>query len=81
MTKTPLSASRAAGGGSKHPAHLYDTLWDEAGLVDYKIWPIWEQVMRHGPAQGRRLEIGCGIAPKIPAAGSYFIDLSPPCRN
>src|SRR5713101_5094114 len=63
---------------TKHPADLYDTLWAEADLVDYTIWPIWEEISRYVPAEGRRLEIGCGIAPKIPAADSYFIDLSPP---
>src|SRR5262249_22089242 len=63
---------------SRHPASLYETLWTEADLIDYRIWPIWEEVARYVPAQGRRLEIGCGIAPKIPSAGSYFVDLSPP---
>lgn len=77
MGQPSLEAARQ-GVVSKHPACLYDTLWTEADIIDYRIWPIWEEVRRYIPEQSRRLEIGCGIAPKIPSAGSYFVDLSPP---
>lgn len=47
-------------------------------MLDYRIWPIWEKLSKYVSPTGRRLEIGCGIAPKIPSPGSYFVDLSPP---
>jgi SAM-dependent methyltransferase len=71
----------------KHPASrdvveinrtFYDALWRRARLEDpdgFNTWPLVSELLPHAPA---RLEIGPGLRPRLPIAGTHFIDLCAP---
>jgi len=62
-----LSASNSA---------FYEQLWSGAGLVRpdrYNTWPLISRLTAQAPA---RLEIGPGMRPRLPIAGTHFLDMS-----
>ncbi|MDE2582912.1 MAG: class I SAM-dependent methyltransferase [Rhodospirillales bacterium] len=72
-----------AGGVAADPAfarnrRFYDPLWAAARLVppeSFNTWPLVRDVL---PPEGvPRLEIGPGLRPRLPLAGSDFLDASP----
>jgi SAM-dependent methyltransferase len=57
---------------------FYDALWTGARLVEsrrFNTWPLVEALL---PASGRRLEVGPGLRPRLPTAGTTFVDISAP---
>jgi SAM-dependent methyltransferase len=57
---------------------FFDALWRKARLErpdGFSTWPIVSQFLPSAPA---RLEIGPGLRPRLPIAGTHFIDISIP---
>jgi len=57
---------------------FYDALWRRARLqraADFNTWPLVSSLL---PSAPRRLELGPGLRPRLPIAGTHFIDVSPP---
>ena len=57
---------------------FYDPLWAAARLIPperFNTWPLVARLL--GPDDGARLEIGPGLRPRLPLAGSDFLDASP----
>jgi SAM-dependent methyltransferase len=56
---------------------FYDRLWGGSRLLPperFSTWPLVSGLAAQAPA---RLEIGPGLRPRLPLAGTRFIDLSP----
>ena len=72
-TKGPTSPDVAA-----INREFYDALWGKARLERpdrFNTWPLVSALLPSAPA---RLEIGPGLRPRLPIAGTHFIDISPP---
>lgn len=57
---------------------FYDALWSRAHLQRpnrFNTWPLVSELLPTSPA---RLEIGPGMRPRLPIAGTHFIDISAP---
>ncbi len=57
---------------------FYDVLWSEAHLKQpdrFNTWPLISELLPFAPT---RLEIGPGLRPRLPIAGTHFVDISPP---
>src|SRR6202521_1961564 len=57
---------------------FYDALWWEGRLErpdGLNTWPLVSELLPFAPA---RLEIGPGLRPRLPIAGTHFIDISAP---
>jgi SAM-dependent methyltransferase len=57
---------------------FYDALWRKARLErpdGFNTWPLVSELLPRAPA---RLEIGPGLRPRLPIAGTHFIDISAP---
>jgi len=57
---------------------FYDGLWRDAQLIDprrFNTWPLVESLLAQAP---RRLEIAPGLRPRLPVAGTAFVDVSAP---
>ena len=57
---------------------FYNALWRKARLErpeGFNTWPLVSQLL---PFAGARLEIGPGLRPRLPIAGTHFIDISAP---
>lgn len=56
--------------------HFYNTLWSEARLVEperFNTWPFVSSLLANKP---RRLEVAPGLRPRLPIAGTQFVDIS-----
>lgn len=56
---------------------FYDALWRDARLVSpqrFNTWPLVRDLV--GDGGGARLEVGPGLRPRLPIAGTDFVDLS-----
>src|SRR5437879_5013482 len=57
---------------------FYDPLWRDARLVDperFNTWPLVCTLVERAP---RRLEVAPGLRPRLPLAGTRFVDFSAP---
>jgi SAM-dependent methyltransferase len=57
---------------------FYDALWRKAHLRrpdGFNTWPLVSELLPSAPA---RLEIGPGLCPRLPIAGTHFIDICAP---
>lgn len=57
---------------------FYDPLWSGARLVApdrFNTWPLVQELV--APSL-RRLELGPGLRPRLPIAGTHFVDISAP---
>jgi SAM-dependent methyltransferase len=57
---------------------FYDLLWSGSRLERadrFNTWPLISELLPLAPA---RLEIGPGLRPRLPIAGTCFVDISPP---
>ena len=57
---------------------FYDALWAKAHLQRpdrFNTWPLVSELL---PSARMRLEIGPGMRPRLPIAGTHFIDISAP---
>jgi SAM-dependent methyltransferase len=58
--------------------HFYDGLWADARLVEperFNTWPLVSALAAQAP---RRLEVAPGLRPRLPIAGTQFVDISEP---
>ena len=63
---THLSANR----------HFYDALWSASYVVPPQRFNTWPLLSRLAASALARLEIGPGLRPRLPIAGTYFVDVS-----
>ena len=57
---------------------FYDALWSNAYLQcpeRFNTWPVVSELL---PLVAARLEIGPGLRPRLPIAGTHFIDICEP---
>lgn len=55
---------------------FYDALWADTYLIRperFNTWPLVRELSAAGP---RRLEIGPGVRPRLPIAGTYCVEIS-----
>jgi len=55
---------------------FYDALWSQSHLAQperFNTWPLIAGLLPNSP---RRLEVGPGLRPRLPIAGTHFIDIS-----
>lgn len=58
--------------------NFYDGLWRDARLVDPERFNTWPLVASLLPQAPRRLEVAPGLRPRLPIAGTHFVDISEP---
>ncbi len=73
----PKSASAVRDMGAVN-REFYDALWNDSSLQSPERFNTWPEVSRLATDAPRRLEVGPGLRPRLPIAGTTFIDLSPP---
>jgi SAM-dependent methyltransferase len=57
---------------------FYDRLWSRTYVTRPERFNTWPLVASLLPAAARRLEVGPGLRPRLPIAGTHFLDASPP---
>jgi hypothetical protein len=57
---------------------FYDSLWTGARLVEPNRFNTWPLVGSLLSTSTRRLEVGPGLRPRLPIAGTTFVDISAP---
>lgn len=57
---------------------FYDPLWRDARLVEPQRFNTWPLVCALVAQSTRRLEVAPGLRPRLPIAGTQFIDISAP---
>jgi SAM-dependent methyltransferase len=57
---------------------FYDALWTRAHLERPERFNTWPLVSTLLPNAAARLEIGPGLRPRLPVAGTHFVDISAP---
>lgn len=58
-------------------SRFYDAFWSQTYLTKPERFNTWPLISALLPAASRRLEIGPGLRPRLPVAGTHFLDLSP----
>lgn len=59
-------------------SEFYDSLWAGSYLTNPRRFNTWPLVASMLPLAPSRLEVGPGLRPRLPIAGTHFVDLSPP---
>jgi SAM-dependent methyltransferase len=54
----------------------YNALWSSSKVVEPSAWALWDTIKTYTVDGSHFLEIGPGTRPRIPIAGSYFLDSS-----
>jgi SAM-dependent methyltransferase len=54
----------------------YDMLWSDARLIEAERFNTWPLVQSFLPMAARRLEVAPGLRPRLPIAGTQFLDIS-----
>ena len=57
---------------------FYDELWSAAYLVAPQRFNTWEDLSPLAETARARLEVGPGLRPRLPVAGTHFVDVSGP---
>src|SRR5208283_2542073 len=71
--KVPMTAQELALANQR----FYDALWSYSLLVRperFNTWPLLSELASRSPF---RLEIGPWLRPRLPIAGTHFVDISP----
>ena len=55
---------------------FYEPLWRDARLVEPECFNTWPLINPLLPIVGRRLEVAPGLRPRLPIAGTHFVDIS-----
>ena len=58
--------------------NFYDPLWRDARLVSPERFNTWPLVRSLVAQSSRRLEVAPGLRPRLPIAGTQFVDISAP---
>jgi SAM-dependent methyltransferase len=56
---------------------FYDALWSKTYLTRPERFNTWSLISALLPTAPKRLEIGPGLRPRLPLAGTHFLDISP----
>ena len=75
MIRAP-SRSRSPGALAKINRQFYDPLWARSCLVSperFNTWPLVRSLLATSPS---RLEVAPGLNPRLPIAGTRFVDMS-----
>ena len=75
MSATSVAARGAAALTAANRA-FYDGLWSNARLVQPSRFNTWPLVRALAADARRRLEVAPGLRPRLPLAGTHFLDLS-----
>ena len=59
-------------------SEFYDALWAKTYLNPPQRFNTWPMISALLPSAPMRLEIGPGLRPRLPVAGTHFLDLSGP---
>lgn len=78
MTQRGLSQTLGASALVDQNRGFYDSLWSGASLVEPQRFNTWPLVRSLLPEGERRLEVGPGLRPRLPMAGTHFVDISAP---
>jgi SAM-dependent methyltransferase len=57
---------------------FYDSLWSDSRLVEPERFNTWPLVQSLLPQATLRLEVAPGLRPRLPLAGTQFVDISQP---
>jgi SAM-dependent methyltransferase len=57
---------------------FYDALWSESSVVSPQRFNTWPLLSALAASATARLEIGPGLHPRLPIAGTHFVDISRP---
>ncbi len=57
---------------------FYDQLWTDARLIGPERLPSWGLVQKLARGAVCSLEVGAGLRPRLPLAGTFFVDISLP---
>lgn len=60
---------------------FYDAFWAKTYLTRPERFNTWPVVASLLPNAGMRLEVGAGLRPRLPIAGTHFLDLSSSAIN
>jgi SAM-dependent methyltransferase len=61
---------------------LYTFLWGVKKPKSHTFWYSWKKISEIIPKKDPKLlDMGCGIRPRVPIKGSYFLDLSKPALD
>lgn len=60
---------------------FYDALWSETSLIRPERFNTWPLVRELDAAGARRLEIGPGLRPRLPIAGTCCVEISLPALS
>lgn len=67
-----------AGATARTNRSFYDALWSQTSPIRPERFNTWPLIAGLLPEAPMRLEIGPGMRPRLPVAGTHFIDLSAP---
>jgi len=68
--------SPAQGAAVAKNRRFYTEVWSATSLVSPERFNTWPLLSALAAPAARRLEIGCGLRPRLPVAGTWFVDLS-----
>ncbi len=77
MSEQPDAARLAVAANRR----FYDALWSASHLVQPRRFNTWPLLSSLAASARQRLEIGPGLRPRLPIAGTYFVDVSPPALS
>ena len=55
---------------------FYAAWWSATTIVSPERFNTWPLLSRLAESAGSRLEVGCGLHPRLPVAGTWFVDIS-----
>ena len=76
VTIPALMRSPAGTNSAEINRRFYDDLWAETSLIGPERFNTWPLVRELAAAGARRLEIGPGLRPRLPVAGTCCIEIS-----
>jgi SAM-dependent methyltransferase len=76
-----LSSSEAHSALVETNRKFYNGLWSDAQLVEPERFNTWPLVSSLLPEHPRRLEVAPGLRPRLPIAGTRFVDISAPALS
>ena len=76
-----LDEGRVPSGGADSSAvarnrRFYRAWWSATTIVSPERFNTWPLLSRMAESAGSRLEVGCGLHPRLPVAGTWFVDIS-----
>src|SRR5262245_57032340 len=55
---------------------FFSELWSESAIVAAERFNTWQLLSALAEDAPDRLEVGCGLRPRLPVAGTCFVDIS-----